>query len=212
MICFAWSLLLVISLMLKTSQTVLTGSITGFTHGMTNFDSMIDEELDSDQVSKQQIASEDELPVTNNRTKEEQTVYFIEFETEPDEKDEAPRKRGKDGRVVYGETQSPLDPWSIVWYIGSFGGLVAFFLIVSCSEWCCRRNARPMSVPYIQRGEVISGAQGVAETPPPPYHLFAPPPYDSINYADLSDKASGEKLDIYVISVPIHNTVNQVPA
>lgn len=66
---------------------------------MTNFDSMIDEELDSDQVSKQQIASEDELPVTNNRTKEEQTVYFIEFETEPDEKDEAPRKRGKDGRV-----------------------------------------------------------------------------------------------------------------
>lgn len=66
---------------------------------MTNFDSMIDEELDSDQVSKQQIASEDELPGTNNQTKEEQTVYVIEFETEPDEKDEESRKRGKDGRV-----------------------------------------------------------------------------------------------------------------
>lgn len=103
-----------------------------------------------------------------------------------------------------------MDPWSIVWYIGSFGGLVAFFLIVSCSEWCCRRGGRPLTVPYAQRAEAMNGP--VTETPPPPYHLFAPPSYDSVNYGEIVDKTSGEKLDIYVISVPIHRPVVQVPA
>lgn len=107
--------------------------------------------------------------------------------------------------------QNPLDPWSIVWYIGSFGGLVAFFLIVSCSEWCCRRNGRPLTVPYAQRAEVMN-TSGVAETPPPPYHLFAPPSYDSVNYGEIVDKTTGEKLDIYVISVPIHRPMVQAPA
>ena len=69
-----------------------------------------------------------------------------------------------------------------------------------------------MPVPYIQQREVINESQGVNDTPPPPYHLFAPPPYDSINYADLTDKASGEKLDVYVISVPIESSVNQATA
>ncbi|XP_033225132.1 uncharacterized protein LOC117178038 [Belonocnema kinseyi] len=208
---FNWSFFVVLSVLLRTSQALLTAPLPEFTHGISNIDSMVtDDDLIRDQMSRQQVVSEDEILGTNNRTKE--TVYVIEFETEPDEKEEVPRKRGKDGTLVVGESQSPLDPWSIVWYIGSFGGLVAFFLIVSCSEWCCRRGARPITVPYIQRGEVISSAQGVTETPPPPYHLFAPPPYDSINYADLTDKASGEKLDIYVISMPIQSPVNQVPA
>lgn len=109
------------------------------------------------------------------------------------------------------DDQNPLDPWSIVWYIGSFGGLVAFFLIVSCSEWCCRRGGRSLSVPYSQRNEVINGPV-VTETPPPPYHLFAPPSYDSVNYGEITDKTSGEKVDIYVISVPLHRPVVQAPA
>lgn len=69
-----------------------------------------------------------------------------------------------------------------------------------------------MTVPYAQRTDQINGSQVVTETPPPPYHLFAPPPYDSVNYGEIVDKASGEKLDIYVISVPIHRPVVQVPA
>jgi len=88
---------------------------------------------------------------------------------------------------------------------------VAFFLIVSCSEWCCRRGGRPLAVPYAQRAETIN-TTGVTETPPPPYHLFAPPSYDSVNYGEIVDKTSGEKLDIYVISMPIHRPVVQAPA
>lgn len=109
---------------------------------------------------------------------------------------------------------SPLDPWSIVWYIGSFGGLVAFFLIVSCSEWCCRRGARPANTSYSgqRSGETVNTGHGVTETPPPPYHLFAPPPYDSVNYGQLVDKASGEKMNIYVISVPVQSTAQPAPA
>ncbi|XP_033327251.1 uncharacterized protein LOC117220897 isoform X4 [Megalopta genalis] len=154
---------------------------------------------------------------TDYRSEDEKTVYVIEFESESNEKEEqSKRKDGPAGRFLFvsvdGDDQNPLDPWSIVWYIGSFGGLVAFFLIVSCSEWCCRRGGRPLTVPYAQRTEVMNGSQVVTETPPPPYHLFAPPPYDSVNYGEIVDKASGEKLDIYVISVPIHRPVVQVPA
>lgn len=46
----------------------------------------------------------------------------------------------------------------------------------------------------------------VTETPPPPYHLFAPPSYDSVNYAD---KPNQEKPDIYVIQMPIQGPVRE---
>ncbi|XP_031840885.1 uncharacterized protein LOC116430613 isoform X2 [Nomia melanderi] len=151
-------------------------------------------------------------PTTDDQSEDERTVYLIEFESESNEKENSLQNKGKDGHTVNDDDQNPLDPWSIVWYIGSFGGLVAFFLIVSCSEWCCRRGGRPLTVPYAQRTDPINGSQVVTETPPPPYHLFAPPPYDSVNYGEIVDKASGEKLDIYVISVPIHRPVVQVPA
>ncbi|CAD1478326.1 unnamed protein product, partial [Heterotrigona itama] len=147
---------------------------------------------------------------TNDDRDDEQTVYVIEFESESNEKEETMQNKGKDSTSQNGNDQNPLDPWSIVWYIGSFGGLVAFFLIVSCSEWCCRRGGRPLTVPYAQRAEAMNGP--VTETPPPPYHLFAPPSYDSVNYGEIVDKTSGEKLDIYVISVPIHRPVVQIPA
>ncbi|KYQ57932.1 hypothetical protein ALC60_02981 [Trachymyrmex zeteki] len=141
------------------------------------------------------------------------TVYVIAFggKEENTEKERDTEESGSHFVVVNGDMQNPLDPWSIVWYIGSFGGLVAFFLIVSCSEWCCRRGGRPLTVPYAQRAETLN-TTGVTETPPPPYHLFAPPSYDSVNYNEIVDKTSGEKLDIYVISVPIHRPMAQAPA
>ncbi|XP_053987591.1 uncharacterized protein LOC128891934 isoform X2 [Hylaeus anthracinus] len=149
---------------------------------------------------------------STNDDRDEQAVYVIEFESESNEKEESQQSKGKDVDSDDGDGHNPLDPWSIVWYIGSFGGLVAFFLIVSCSEWCCRRGGRSLTVPYAQRPEVMNGGQVVTETPPPPYHLFAPPPYDSVNYGEIIDKTSGEKVDIYVISVPIHRPVVQAPA
>ncbi|KYM78526.1 hypothetical protein ALC53_11181, partial [Atta colombica] len=141
------------------------------------------------------------------------TVYVIAFggKEENTEKERDTEESGPHFVVVNSDMQNPLDPWSIVWYIGSFGGLVAFFLIVSCSEWCCRRGGRPLTVPYAQRAETLN-TTGVTETPPPPYHLFAPPSYDSVNYNEIVDKTSDEKLDIYVISVPIHRPMAQAPA
>ncbi|KAK0093224.1 hypothetical protein PV326_014021 [Microctonus aethiopoides] len=143
--------------------------------------------------------------IDNKANNDDKKIYELTgFDSESNEKEHDTETNGNHSGT---NNQSPLDPWSIVWYIGSFGGLVAFFLIVSCSEWCCRRSARP-STPYNpQRSvDVNNTTRGVTETPPPPYHLFAPPSYDSVNYIDLDDKTSGEKMNIYVISVPVQPT------
>lgn len=91
-------------------------------------------------------------------------------------------------------SSSAFDPWSIIWYIGAFGGLIAFFLVVSCSEWCCgsRRSDRPgvgernpnLNVSRCQQQQQVAG------TPPPSYHLFAPPSYDtcSLDSQEKTDK------------------------
>ncbi|XP_048507856.1 uncharacterized protein LOC105690062 isoform X2 [Athalia rosae] len=147
----------------------------------------------------------------NGRTVEERggSIYVIEFESESNEFNDGSTNATTESIQV--ETHGPLDPWSIVWYIGSFGGLVAFFLVVSCSEWCCRRGARPVTISYSQSGEGGSGSSGSQDTPPPPYHLFAPPPYESIYYGDITDKDSGEKMDIFVIAVPVHGSAPVQP-
>ncbi|XP_076160669.1 uncharacterized protein LOC143143389 [Ptiloglossa arizonensis] len=204
MIVLAWSLFVMVSLLIATNQAFLAAPQP--VHGMSSYDvTGAHRRLESNEVIHK---------VNNNHDDDhdEQTVYVIEFESESNEKEESLQSKGKDTNTVDGDGHNPLDPWSIVWYIGSFGGLVAFFLIVSCSEWCCRRGGRPLAVPYAQRAEVINEGQVVTEAPPPPYHLFAPPPYDSVNYGEIVDKTSGEKVDIYVISVPIHRPVVQVPA
>ncbi|KAG7196677.1 hypothetical protein KM043_016009 [Ampulex compressa] len=179
-------------------------------HGVSAYDvTGIERRFESNQVIRK-TSNEDES-TTNDRTDDEQTVYVYEFGSKFDKNKHGPGNKEEVTAPGENDIQNPLDPWSIVWYIGSFGGLVAFFLIVSCSEWCCRRSGRPLAVPYAQRADVIGNGQVVTETPPPPYHLFAPPPYDSVNYGDIVDKTSGEKLDIYVISVPIHRPIVQVP-
>ncbi|XP_071856944.1 uncharacterized protein isoform X2 [Bombus fervidus] len=208
MIVLAWSLFVLVSLLVATNQAFLAAPVS--VHGAPSYDvTSVQSRLETNEVIHK-VNNNHQQPVDlrNDDRDDGQTLYVIEFESESNEKES---NKGKDPSLVDNDGQNPLDPWSIVWYIGSFGGLVAFFLIVSCSEWCCRRGGRPLTVPYAQRAEAINGPV-VTETPPPPYHLFAPPPYDSVNYGEIVDKTSGEKLDIYVISVPIHRPVVQAPA
>ncbi|XP_060812905.1 uncharacterized protein LOC132905536 isoform X2 [Bombus pascuorum] len=208
MIVLAWSLFVLVSLLVATNQAFLAAPVS--VHGAPSYDvTSVQSRLETNEVIHK-VNNNHQQPVDlrNDDRDDGQTLYVIEFESESNEKE---GNKGKDPSLVDNDGQNPLDPWSIVWYIGSFGGLVAFFLIVSCSEWCCRRGGRPLTVPYTQRAEAINGPV-VTETPPPPYHLFAPPPYDSVNYGEIVDKTAGEKLDIYVISVPIHRPVVQAPA
>ncbi|XP_003698866.1 uncharacterized protein LOC100868509 isoform X1 [Apis florea] len=216
MIVLAWSLFVLVSLLVATNQAFLAAPAP--VHGASSYDvTGVQRRLESYEVIHKVNNNQHPVDSTSNNHDDEQTVYVFEFESESNEKEES-LQEGKEtpsGGFIYvsdeEDDQNPLDPWSIVWYIGSFGGLVAFFLIVSCSEWCCRRGGRSLSVPYSQRNEVINGPV-VTETPPPPYHLFAPPSYDSVNYGEITDKTSGEKVDIYVISVPLHRPVVQAPA
>ncbi|KAK0174461.1 hypothetical protein PV327_010228 [Microctonus hyperodae] len=176
---------------------------------LTNFDVFdFDKKTFEPTIDNSELFKRNEQPeLTDNKEINDDTrKTFFGFDSDANEKEHDTEKNENDNDSGT-DNQSPLDPWSIVWYIGSFGGLVAFFLIVSCSEWCCRRSARP-STPYNpQRSvETTNTPRGVTETPPPPYHLFAPPSYDSVNYIDLVDKTSGEKMDIFVISVPVQPT------
>lgn len=85
------------------------------------------------------------------------------------------------------------DPLSVVWYLGAFSGLIIFFLVVTFSEWCCAskhlyRSNGQAPPPYNHQGY-----NRAPETPPPPYHLFAPPPYT---------EAAEKREPIYII--PVH--------
>lgn len=100
-----------------------------------------------------------------------------------------------------------IEPWSILWYVGSFGGLILFFFLVSCSEWCCRKYARSTREQERNNSSRASPSPTL-ETPPPAYDLFAPPSYESLD-------CCGEKgmFDVYV--VPVHaisslNNTNEV--
>ncbi|XP_011306318.1 uncharacterized protein [Fopius arisanus] len=214
-----WWFAVVVSGVLSCTGAIFTAPLPEYLHGLTGYE-ISDVNGKSSKIIKNEViraSGENRANEASSRRNptvdDEQTVYVIEFESEPSEKNHERNSKSMDSESEEMENQSPLDPWSIVWYIGSFGGLVAFFLIVSCSEWCCRRSARPLGTPYTQRPtETVTITRNVTDTPPPPYHLFAPPPYDSVNYNDLVDKTTGEKLDIYVISVPITATEQTVPA
>ncbi|PSN53289.1 hypothetical protein C0J52_04660, partial [Blattella germanica] len=97
-----------------------------------------------------------------------------------------------------------VDPWSLMWYMASFGGLVAFFLIVSCSECCCSKRAANSSNNNNNTRAVEPPpevTQWVDETPPPPYHLFAPPSYDTLFYGNVTEEKN--KCEVFV--VPVHS-------
>ncbi|XP_023710865.1 uncharacterized protein LOC111866290 [Cryptotermes secundus] len=99
-----------------------------------------------------------------------------------------------------------VDPWSLLFYMASFGGFVAFFLVISCFECCCCKCAsrRPQNTSTDSPVEPLpTETQWVHETPPPPYHLFAPPSYDTLFYGSVRDDK--HKCGVYV--VPIHNDI-----
>ncbi|XP_011691804.1 PREDICTED: uncharacterized protein LOC105452427 isoform X2 [Wasmannia auropunctata] len=208
MIVLAWCLFVIVSFLVASNQAFLNAPLPA--HAVSSYSLGAERRMESNKATH---GTNDNRHSVDSKSNDDDadadggTVYVIAFEG----KEESAEKERDTEESVNGDLQNPLDPWSIVWYIGSFGGLVAFFLIVSCSEWCCRRGGRPLAVPYAQRAETIN-TTGVTETPPPPYHLFAPPSYDSVNYGEIVDKTSGEKLDIYVISVPIHRPMVQAPA
>ncbi|KAL6260441.1 hypothetical protein P5V15_007967 [Pogonomyrmex californicus] len=209
MIVLAWCLFVIVSFLVARNQAFLNAPIPA--HAVSSYSIGADRRMESNKATHGTNDNRSHSVDSKSNDDDDdddggETVYVIAFEG----KQESTEKERDAAENVNSDLQNPLDPWSIVWYIGSFGGLVAFFLIVSCSEWCCRRGGRPLTVPYAQRAETIN-TTGVTETPPPPYHLFAPPSYDSVNYSEI-DKASGEKLDIYVISVPIHRPMVQAPA
>ncbi|XP_060528392.1 uncharacterized protein LOC132703260 [Cylas formicarius] len=105
-----------------------------------------------------------------------------------------------DGIGVDEQDTATLDTWSVIWYIASFGGLIVFFLIVSCSEWCCRRNARRN---FTRNSNVQSVNVAVPETPPPSYDQFAPPDYESLVYG-RNGRNGTEKSKYDVFVVPVH--------
>ncbi|KAF5272145.1 hypothetical protein FQA39_LY01227 [Lamprigera yunnana] len=94
-------------------------------------------------------------------------------------------------------------PWSILWYIGSFGGLIAFFLVVSCSEWCCRTHMRARN-----SHSTVSNSSNSIDIPPPAYDLFAPPSYDSL----CGPSGEKSKYDVYVVPVHTLNTLRDEQA
>lgn len=205
MIVLAWCLFVIVSFLVAKNQAFLNAPIPA--HAVSSYSIGAERRMESNKATHSVNDNRHSVDSKSNDDDEEKELYAVIAYEEKDEKVEKDRDTEE---IVNGDLQNPLDPWSIVWYIGSFGGLVAFFLIVSCSEWCCRRGSRSLSVPYAQRAETIN-TPGVTETPPPPYHLFAPPSYDSVNYGKIVDKTTGEKVDIYVISVPIHRPM-QAPA
>lgn len=95
-----------------------------------------------------------------------------------------------------------VESWCVIWYLGAFGSLVCFFLIITCTELffgnpLYRDNNLNAFVQSIVSAE---NKPYMPETPPPPYHLFAPPDYyETVQKADSEKRRS---LDVFV--VPVH--------
>lgn len=84
------------------------------------------------------------------------------------------------------------DTMSIMWYLVSFAGLVTFFLLLSFSEFCCKK------APALSNSQITDRVEPLA---PPPYELFAPPSYESL-FRDITRE---RKRSITVFLVPVHD-------
>lgn len=104
------------------------------------------------------------------------------------------------------ETREVVDMWSVMWYLGAFGGLVTFFIIVICSEWCfgnhmyTRHGINELYVNAYQ-SNFHETQQRVSDTPPPPYDLFAPPSYSDL-FGKTQDPKKKSKINVFII--PVH--------
>lgn len=101
------------------------------------------------------------------------------------------------------------EPMSAMWYLGAFGGLVLFFFVVTCSElffghpmYVRRQSNLPHAGNLRRHVYGLRNQKQKAETPPPPYHLFAPPSYD-----DLQVKGNGLDKPKFLLppGCPTHN-------
>ncbi|KAH0949544.1 hypothetical protein HN011_000554 [Eciton burchellii] len=133
------------------------------------------------------IINDDDDSTVNDNRKEEVYVISLEEASNASNYDNASKKGDTNETDKKSYDAGPYPPrnstyypdaWSISWYISSFGGLVLFFLFVSFSEWYCRSGN---STETPQDNEPPEMTNTSREGPPPPYHLFAPPSYDSIN-------------------------------
>lgn len=107
------------------------------------------------------------------------------------------------------------DMWSVIWYLGAFGGLVTFFVVVTCSEWCfgnhlyTRHGTNEIYINAFQPTS-FQESQQAPETPPPPYHLFAPPSYSDLFGSVKGGKRNISKINIFII--PIHKARRSLSA
>uniref|UniRef100_A0A1B0CIY9 Putative conserved plasma membrane protein n=1 Tax=Lutzomyia longipalpis TaxID=7200 RepID=A0A1B0CIY9_LUTLO len=62
-----------------------------------------------------------------------------------------------------------MDTITIIWYLSTFVALVAFFVVMACSDNYCGRPRKPEEPPTT-----------APPTPAPSYREFAPPSYDSV--------------------------------
>ncbi|XP_059620137.1 uncharacterized protein LOC132264087 [Phlebotomus argentipes] len=62
-----------------------------------------------------------------------------------------------------------MDTITIIWYFSTFVALVAFFVVMACSDNYCGRPRKPEEPPTT-----------APPTPAPSYREFAPPSYDSV--------------------------------
>lgn len=105
-----------------------------------------------------------------------------------------------------------VDMWSVMWYLGAFGGLVTFFLIVTCSEWCFGNHMytrHGINELYINAYQTNFTQQRVSDTPPPPYELFAPPSYTDL-FGKVQEPKKKNTFNIFII--PIHKRPSSAPA
>ncbi|GAB0098183.1 hypothetical protein DMENIID0001_138920 [Sergentomyia squamirostris] len=62
-----------------------------------------------------------------------------------------------------------MDTITIIWYFSTFVALVAFFVVMACSDNYCGRPRKPEEPPT-----------SAPPTPAPSYREFAPPSYDTV--------------------------------
>lgn len=119
------------------------------------------------------------------------------------------------------DQEQDTDPWSVIWYLGAFSGLITFFLVVTCSEWCCGNHlyTRHYGANQVYASSFTHQAYRPPDTPPPPYHLFAPPSYkESVAPEKVApgSKSGGvgvkslRRLGVFVI--PVHRVKTTSPS
>uniref|UniRef100_A0A8D8YM18 Uncharacterized protein n=1 Tax=Cacopsylla melanoneura TaxID=428564 RepID=A0A8D8YM18_9HEMI len=120
-------------------------------------------------------------------------------ETESDSKDEV---EDEDTESIMHKLRHT-DVFAII-YLGGFIGLVTFFFILACSEIFCQNCLyRSSSNLFLPQAHCTHSYYSTPKpvTPPPPYHLFAPPPYMDIAKAFTNVNQSGKTVSHTILHI-----------